>query len=103
MKTQVLKKAQIKLANNFPDYTYSDELLGVYFDDAIDIIMEWKKYTKESSVYNGNYDSKVVKFIIESLNVSGLEGQSSSSANNNSKTFIATPEANLKASIPQTI
>ena len=103
MRTTLIKKAQRKLTNNFPDYEYDEELLGDYFDDAVDIINDWKKASDKSLVLTGNYDRNIVQFIVESINISGLEGQSSSSANGISKTFIATPEANLKSSIPQSI
>lgn len=103
MKTILLEKAQRKLANNFPDYEYDEELLGDYFDDAVDIIKGWKKASDASLVLTGNYDRNIVQFIVESINISGLEGQSYSSANGITKTFISSPESNLKASIPQSI
>lgn len=103
MKTILLEKAQRKLANNFPDYEYDEELLGDYFDDAVDIIKGWKKASDTSLVLTGNYDRNIVQFIVESINISGLEGQSYSSANGITKTFISSPESNLKASIPQSI
>ena len=85
------------------DYEYDEDLLGDYFDDAVEIIRDWKKASDTSLVLTGNYDRNIVQFIIESINISGLEGQSISKANGITKTFIATPEANLKASIPQSI
>ena len=91
------------MANNFPDYEYDEELLGDYFDDAVDIIKDWTKTSDASLVLAGNYDRNIVEFIVQSINISGLEGQSSSSANGITKTFIATPESNLKASIPQSL
>lgn len=101
MKAKLLEKSQRKLANNFPDYEYDKDLLGDYFDDAVSIIMKWKKNYNESLVLAGNYDTEIVDFIIESINKSGQEGQSSSSANGMRKIFIATPEDNLKGKIPQ--
>ena len=103
MKTAVLEKAQRRLANNFPDYEYDEDFLGDYFDDAVSIIKDWKKTYDNSIFYEGNYDRNIVQFIIESINVSGLEGQDSSTANGIKKGFYATPEANLKSSIPQSL
>jgi hypothetical protein len=103
MKKGLLAKTQRKLSNNFPDYEYDEDLLGDYFDDAVSIIMKWKKNRNESLVLTGNYDTEIVDFIVESINRSGQEGQSSSSANGMGKTFIATPEDNLKGKIPQGI
>lgn len=103
MKTTILEKAQRKLTLNLPNYQYDNELLGDYFDDAVLIIKDWKRNFEDDIVISGNYDDKIVKFIIESINVNGLEGQSSSSANGNKKVFINTPESNLKGSITQSI
>lgn len=103
MKNELLAKAQRKLANNFPDYEYDKDLLGDYFDDAVDIIRDWKRASDTSLVLTGNYDRNIVEFIVESINISGLEGQSSSSANGITKTFISSPESHLKSSIPQSI
>lgn len=101
MKQTLLEKAQRKLSNAFPDYEYDEDLLGDYFDDAVSIIMKWKKNYNESLVLAGNYDMEIVDFIVESINRAGQEGQSSSSANGMKKIFIATPEDNLKGKIPQ--
>ena len=101
MKSSLLEKAQRKLSNAFPDYEYDEDLLSDYFDDAVSIIMKWRKMSNENPVLSGSYDSEIVQFIVESINRSGIEGQSSSSANGISKVFIATPEDNLKSKIPQ--
>lgn len=103
MRTNLIEKAQRRLANNFPDYEYDEDLLEDYFDDACSIIRGWKKLSDDTMLLTGNYDRNIVQFIIESINVSGLEGQSSSSANGVSKSFYATPESNLKSSIPQSL
>ena len=103
MKSQIIEKTQRKLANNFPDYDYNEELLGDYFDDAVSIIKDWKRNQNDSVVMTGIYDRQIVQFIIESLNMAGIEGQSSSSANGITKAFISSPESNLKASIPQSL
>lgn len=101
MKEAVLEKAQRKLQYNAPDYVYDEDLLGDFFDDAISIIKSWRKMTADDDLLDGDYDSNVVRFIIESINIAGLEGQSSSSTSSTTKSFINTPESNLKSSIPQ--
>lgn len=103
MKYDIIEKAQRKLSINFPDYEYDEDLLGDLFDDAINIIKDWKKNNNDSIFLNGNYDRYIVQYIVESINMSGLEGQSYSSANGITKTFIGSPESNLRASIPQSI
>ena len=102
MKEAVLEKAQRRLQFN-SDYAYDEDLLGDYFDDAVNIIRGWKKAQNDDIFFDGKYDSNIIQFIIESINVAGLEGQSSSSANGATKTFINTPESNLKSSIPQSL
>lgn len=103
MKTALLQKVQRKLALNSQDYTYDINLLGDYFDDAIDIIKDWKKTTKDDIFLEGAYDSNVQEFIVESINYSGNEGLSSGSANGVSKNYLATPKSNLQGSIPQSL
>lgn len=103
MKAKLLEKLQRRLQNNFPDYEFDEEFLGDYFDDACAIIKDWRKLKDDSVILSGIYDTNILKFIVESLNIAGLEGQSSSSANGITKSFYATPEANLKSSIPQSL
>ena len=103
MKSTLLAKVQRKLSLNSQDYTYDTNLLGDYFDDAIEIIKSWKKLRTETDILNGIYDVQIQKYIIESINYSGNEGLSYGSANGVSKNYIATPESNLKSSIPQSL
>ena len=91
------------MANNFPDYEFDTDLLSDYFEDAVSILKKWLKNSDDSLVYSGNYDTEITEFIIESIGRAGLEGQMSNSANGISKTFIATPESNLKSKIPQSL
>ena len=101
MKTTLLEKAQRKLTLNSPNYVYDDETLGDYFDDAIDIIVDWKKFSSTDPILTGKFDKEIVKFIIESIVASGMEGQSQNYTNGIKKVFISSPESNLKSSIPQ--
>ncbi len=103
MKQNLLEKAQRKLSLNTEDYTYDEDLLGDYFDDAVAIVQDWKRNYNEDYVLTGQFDTVIIQYIIESINWSGLEGQTSSSANGVTKTFIASPEANLKSRIPQSL
>lgn len=103
MKTEILKKVQRKLSNNYPDYEYDEDLLGDYFDDAISIIINWKKLSDTNIILSGNYDREIQLFIIESIGKSGIEGQSSSTANGITKTYSGTPESHLRSSIPQSL
>lgn len=101
MRETLLEKAQRKIANSYPDYEYDEDLLSDYFDDACSIIKDWLKLSDDATLITGDYDFKIVTFIIQSLVSAGLEGQSSSSANGVSKVFYGSPESNLKKSISQ--
>jgi hypothetical protein len=103
MKSSLVAKAQRKLQFNASDYEYDEEYLGDLYDEACGIICDWKRLSSTDSFLDGRYDMPIVRYIIESVNMSGIEGQISSSANGNSKTFHNTPEGNLKTSIPQSI
>ena len=82
------------------DYEYSEDYLNDLIDEAVGIIKNWTR-SDESVMLTGNYDNNIVTYVIQSLNIGGIEGQSYSNANGIAKTFYASPEANLKASIPQ--
>ena len=101
MKTSLVEKIQRKLSVN-SDYDYGEDFLNDLIDEAVDIIKNWTR-SSDDAILTGNYDVKIVDYVIQSLNISGIEGQSYSNANGIAKTFYASPEANLKASIPQKI
>jgi hypothetical protein len=103
MKSSLVQKAQRKLQFAASDYTYDENYLGDLYDEAVGIICDWKRLSSVDSFLDGRYDMPIVRYIVESVNMSGVEGQVSSSANGNSKTFHNTPEGNLKTSIPQSI
>lgn len=94
-----MEKIQRKLSVN-SDYEYSEDYLNDLIDEAVGIIKNWTR-SDESVMLTGNYDNNIVAYVIQSLNIGGIEGQSYSNANGIAKTFYASPEANLKASIPQ--
>lgn len=103
MKSDLLAKALRKLQFNASDYEYDEEYLGDLYDEAVNIICDWKRLSSTDSFLDGRYDMPIVRYIVESINMSGIEGQTSSSANGNTKAFRNSPEGNLKASIPQSL
>ena len=103
MQDKLLEKVQRRLQFNASDYEYDEDYLTDLFEEACNIIVDWKRLSSTDSFLDGRYDMQIIRYIIESVNMSGIEGQTSSSANGNSKNFRNTPEGNLKASIPQTI
>lgn len=103
MQTSILEKVQRRLQFNASDYEYDEEYLADFFEEACNIIVDWKRLSSTDSFLDGRYDSAIVRYIVESVNMSGIEGQTSSSANGNTKSFHNSPEGNLKSSIPQSI
>ena len=99
-KKALIKKVQTKIKFN-SDYEVDAEYVGDLVDEAENIIMRWVKSDNENIFDGGVYDVPIIKYCIESINLAGLEGQSYSTANGTTKTFIASPEANLKSAIPQ--
>ena len=99
MKASLVEKIQRKLSAN-SDYDYSEDYLNDLIDEAVEIIADWTRSNK-SVVLTGSYDGKIITYVIQTLNIGGIEGQSYSNANGIAKTFYASPEANLKGSIPQ--
>lgn len=102
-KAKILEKTQRKLQFNASDYEFDEELLGDYFDDACLIIQDWKRWSSLDGILTGRYDTDIVQFIILSINAGGIEGQSSSTTNGNSKSFYGTPKDYLQSSIPQSV
>lgn len=97
----ILEKVQRKIQFNSPDYEIDEDYLTDLIDEAIDIIRKWRKLSKDDEILSEIYNTNIINYVIETINISGIEGQKSSNANGNSKSFINTPENNLKTSIPQ--
>lgn len=102
-KEQLVAKAQRKLAINNPYADFDNETVGDYVDEAVAIILDWKKAKTDSIFDNNKYDREIVNYVVESINWAGNEGVSHISGNGSSKDFIASPADNLKKSIPQSI
>lgn len=106
LSNKLVEKAQRKLKAKDPNFDISAELLNDYCQDAINIIVKWRKLNinkPQNELLQGLYDTEIVNFVIESYNMIGLEGQSSDNSLGNSKVFRATPETNLKSSIKQVL
>ena len=86
---------------NSPDIDIDEEYLEDLINEAYTIIYNWRRLSKDDEILTGRYDTQIISYVLETINASGIEGQKSSNANGNSKTFINTPENNLKSSIPQ--
>jgi hypothetical protein len=99
-KKALVLKVQNKIKFN-SDYEVDAEYVEDLIDEAEHIILDWTKSKNENIFDGGVYDVPIIKYCIESINLAGLEGQSHSTANGTTKTFIASPESNLKSAIPQ--
>lgn len=101
LKETLLEKVQRKIQFNTPDYEIDEEYLEDLIDEAIGIIRDWRKLSNNDEFLNELYNTNIINYVIETINMSGIEGQSNSNANGNSKTFINTPANNLRTSISQ--
>lgn len=89
-----------------PNFDVPTDTLVDYCQDAINIIVKWRKLNINNSnneLLQGLYDTEIVRFVVESYNMIGIEGQSSDSSLGNTRVFKATPETNLKSSIKQVL
>lgn len=102
MKSAITTKVKRQLEVN-SDYEVDENLLGDFIDDAVSEIKDWRKLNNDNEFLNGMYDSKISRFVIESYNILGIEGQSYESNGATAKQFTETPLSRLKSSIPQKI
>lgn len=72
-------------------------------EDAISIIRVWRKLKNDKEILEGLYDTNIVTFVLNSINMAGIEGQSQSIANGIRKNFYNTPESVLKSEIKQVL
>lgn len=104
LKETLTQKIQRRLKVNNPNFDVDNEVIGDFIDSAINIIKQWRKLdTNETEFLEGLYDNNIIQYVVEVYNRLGLEGQSTDNALGNGKSFVNSPENNLKSSIPQRI
>lgn len=101
MKSSLTEKIQRRLGLNNPNTTYDEDLIGDYIEEAVTIINDWARPSSEDCFINGSYNSAIILYVIESLNVNGAEGYSSFSDGNQKNVLKNGPVGNLKSRIPQ--
>lgn len=100
MQAKLVSRASLRLNFN-TEYTADTELLNGYFEEALGILTYWRKLRNHNEFLSGEHDVRITNFIIQSFNYTGMEGQDYYSNHGRSRNFKMTPEARLKASIPQ--
>lgn len=100
LKTTLLDKIVRRLTLN-SEYEPDEELLNDFIDEAIIEIKKWKNNSLDTIFLGGEFDNVIIQFAVESYHTTGIEGQFSSSANGNSRTYKMTPLQHLQSSIPQ--
>jgi uncharacterized membrane-anchored protein len=100
LKEQLTAKAKTRLEFN-SDYCANEDLVEYFLDEAINEITKWRNLEDDAEFLAGTYDTNIVRYIVESYNLQGNEGQSYNSANGSAKRYIANPLANLLGSISQ--
>lgn len=101
LKANLTEKIQRRLSLKNPNTNYDEDLIGDYIEDAVLIIEEWAKPTQETYILNGGYNTEIIEFVIQSININGAEGASSYSDGAESISFANNPISNLKSKIPQ--
>lgn len=89
---------------NNPNFDVPSETIEDFLDDGIAIIVEWRKIdlsNPNNELLLGIVDNGLIRYVIESYNIAGMEGQSSDSSAGNTRVFRTTPESNLKSSLSQ--
>lgn len=86
---------------NNPNAEFSEDLLGLYIDGAIDELYAWRKLSNDAEFLDGRYDSVIQEFVVESLNVNGNEGKASESSSGMTSNYYGDPIANLRSRVSQ--
>lgn len=100
MKDELQEKIKRRLEFN-SEYEADEDIINDFIDSAINEIANWRHLTDESEYLSGMYDNSIIRFVIESYNQMGIEGQSYEANGATSKQFAETPLARLLSSIPQ--
>ena len=100
MKSTLQEKIKRRLEFN-SEYEADEDLIEDFIDSAINEIQVWRRLTSEDEFLSGMYDTNIIRFVIESYNILGIEGQSYEGNGATSKQFSETPLSRLKSSIPQ--
>jgi uncharacterized membrane-anchored protein len=100
LKEQLIAKAKTRLEFN-SDYSADSDLVAYFLDEAINEITKWRSLLDSAEFLTGIYDNNIIRYIVESYNLQGNEGQSYNSANGSARRYIANPLANLLGSINQ--
>ena len=102
MKSTLQAKIVRRLEFN-SEWEADTELIDDFIDTALNEIYVWRKLSNDNELLSGMYDSNIIRFVIESYNMLGIEGQTYESNGQTAKQYATTPLATLKSSIPQRI
>lgn len=101
----IVKRAKNKLLyrTNVTDNAGLTSLLNDLFDDAKNIIVNWRKLKTDDEFLSQKWDAEITNFIVDSYNMNGDELLSSDTANGIIKAYKVSATERLKRSIPQRI
>ena len=102
MKSTLQEKIVRRLEFN-SEWEADEELVNDFIDTAINEIFLWRKLSNDDELLSGRYDGNIIRFVIESYNMLGVEGQTYESNGQTAKQYAQTPLSRLKSSIPQRI
>ena len=102
MKSTLQAKIVKRLEFN-SEWAADTELVDDFIDTALNEIYVWRKLSNDNELLSGMYDSNIIRFVIESYNMLGIEGQTYESNGQTAKQYATTPLSRLLSSIPQRI
>lgn len=101
VRSKVISSAKRAISYKYDDYV-DEELLGDFFDEAVDIICKRRK-SDTTEIENERYNTEIKQYIIDSFNQLGAEGSASNSVAGNSNSYFAPADVILKSKILQII
>lgn len=102
MKSALQEKIKRRLEFN-SEYETDEDLINDFIESAINEIIEWRHLEQDNEFLSGMYDNAIIRFVIESYNILGVEGQTYESNGATAKQYSGTPLSRLKSSISQRI
>ena len=94
-------KNRLLYKSNMTDSSNLRAILLDLFKDAYNIIKKWRKLKDDDEFLSQKWDTEITDFVTNSYRRMGDETLASSTMNGIAKTYKISPEAQLKASVPQ--
>lgn len=101
MKEKLIEKLEIRLKYQNLNRDTNEDLLGLYIDNAVDEICEWRNLSNNDEVLSGRWDNAIMEFVVESLVYNGSEGKSYETTSGITNQYLGTPIDGLHTRVDQ--